>query len=95
MRNIAFVDADVATFGGRCASVLKGLRPLGLPVKSGADLTAKGHPPDATGVAKFGEPFVPLCGDVTHQVDGARVALAHNVGSPTAVSAVSILGRTR
>ena len=30
--------------------------------------------------------------DSTNQVDGARIGLAHNVGGPTAVSAITILG---
>ena len=30
-------------------------------------------------------------GGASNQVDGARVALAHNIGGPTAVSAVTIL----
>jgi hypothetical protein len=30
-------------------------------------------------------------GEAAHQVDGARFALAHNIGGPTAVSAVTLL----
>ncbi|KAB7755089.1 hypothetical protein MPHL43072_17975 [Mycolicibacterium phlei DSM 43072] len=29
--------------------------------------------------------------DVDNQVDGARIGLAHNIGGPTAVAAVTIL----
>ena len=32
-----------------------------------------------------------LRGEAVNQVDGARIALAHNIGGPTAVSAVTIL----
>jgi hypothetical protein len=35
--------------------------------------------------------FAQLRGEAANQVDGARVALAHNIGGPTAVSAVTIL----
>jgi acetyl-CoA C-acetyltransferase len=37
------------------------------------------------------ELFAQLRGEAVNQVDGARVALAHNIGGPTAVSAVTIL----
>jgi hypothetical protein len=45
----------------------------------------------ATGVAQCVELFAQLRGEAANQVDGARVALAHNIGGPTAVSAVTIL----
>ena len=48
-------------------------------------------PPGATGVAQCYELFNQLRGQAENQVDGARVALAHNIGGPTAVSAVTIL----
>ena len=51
----------------------------------------KGHPPRATRVAQCVELFAQLRGEAANQVDGARVALAHNIGGPTAVSAVTIL----
>ncbi len=37
------------------------------------------------------EVFEQLRGDACNQIDGARIALAHKVGDPTAVSAVTIL----
>ena len=63
-----------------------------IPVNPSGGLKAKGHPPGATGVAQCVELFEQLRGESTNQVDGARVALAHNIGGPTAVSAVTILG---
>jgi acetyl-CoA C-acetyltransferase len=63
-----------------------------IPVNPSGGLKAKGHPPGATGVAQCVELFEQLRGDSTNQVDGARTALAHNIGGPTAVSAVTILG---
>ena len=63
-----------------------------LPVNPSGGLKAKGHPPGATGVAQCVEIFEQLRGESTNQVDGARIGLAHNIGGPTAVSAVTILG---
>jgi acetyl-CoA C-acetyltransferase len=62
-----------------------------IPVNPSGGLKSKGHPPGATGVAQCTELFEQLRGDAVNQVDGARWALAHNVGGPTAVSAVTIL----
>ena len=62
-----------------------------LPVNPSGGLKAKGHPPGATGVAQCVELFQQLRGEAVNQVDGARWALAHNVGGPTAVSAVTLL----
>jgi acetyl-CoA C-acetyltransferase len=75
----------------------KGETSLGgrLPVNPSGGLKAKGHPPGATGVAQCVELFEQLRGQAANQVDGARWALAHNVGGPTAVSAVTILEGSR
>jgi acetyl-CoA C-acetyltransferase len=62
-----------------------------LPVNPSGGLKAKGHPPGATGIAQCVELFEQLRGDACNPVDGARLALAHNVGGPTAVAAVTIL----
>ena len=73
------VETEVTSVGGA------------LPVNTSGGLKAKGHPPGATGVAQCVELFAQLRGEAVNQVDGARVALAHNVGGPTAVSAVTLL----
>ncbi|MGV0848895.1 thiolase C-terminal domain-containing protein [Mycolicibacterium phlei] len=73
------VEAEVTTIGG------------GLPVNPSGGLKAKGHPPGATGVAQCVELFAQLRGEAANLVDGARIGLAHNIGGPTAVSAVTIL----
>lgn len=52
---------------------------------------AGSHPPGATGVAQCVELFQQPRGTAHNQVGGARIALAHNIGGPTAVSAVTIL----
>ncbi|MEU1993609.1 beta-ketoacyl synthase N-terminal-like domain-containing protein [Nocardia gamkensis] len=62
-----------------------------LPVNPSGGLKTKGHPPGATGVAQCVELFEQLRGTAVNQVDGARIGLAHNLGGPTAVSAVTIL----
>jgi acetyl-CoA C-acetyltransferase len=77
------VEAGETSVGGR------------LPVNPSGGLKAKGHPPGATGIAQCYELFEQLRGAANNQVDGARFALAHNVGGPTAVSAVTILSNER
>jgi acetyl-CoA C-acetyltransferase len=62
-----------------------------IPINPSGGLKAKGHPPGATGVAQCFEIFEQLRGQSTNQVDGAKIGLAHNVGGPTAVSAITIL----
>lgn len=74
-----FIEADVTSVGGT------------LPVNPSGGLKARGHPPGATGVAQCVELFEQLRGEAANQVDGARIGLAHNIGGPTAVSAVTLL----
>ncbi len=62
-----------------------------IPVNPSGGLKAKGHPPGATGVAQCVELVEQLRGEAANQIDRARVALAHNIGGPTAVSAVTLL----
>jgi acetyl-CoA C-acetyltransferase len=62
-----------------------------MPVNPSGGLKAKGHPPGATGVAQCYELFNQLRGEAENQVYGARIALAHNIGGPTAVAAVTVL----
>jgi acetyl-CoA C-acetyltransferase len=62
-----------------------------LPVNPSGGLKSKGHPPGATGLAQCTELFEQLRGEARNQVEGARWGLAHNLGGPTAVSAITIL----
>lgn len=62
-----------------------------LPVNPSGGLKAKGHPPGATGVAQCVELFEQLRGEAVNQVRDPRWGLAHNIGGPTAVGAVTIL----
>ena len=73
------LEAEVTSVGGA------------LPINPSGGLKAKGHPPGATGVAQCVELFHQLRGEAVNQVDGARIALAHNIGGPTAVAGVTIL----
>ncbi|HVY11692.1 MAG TPA: thiolase family protein [Mycobacteriales bacterium] len=67
-----------------------------LPVNPSGGLKAKGHPPGATGIAQCYEIFGQLRGTAANQVASApRLGLAHNIGGPTAVSAVTILGTAK
>ncbi|WP_216694503.1 thiolase C-terminal domain-containing protein [Dietzia psychralcaliphila] len=75
----AYVESGATTVGGA------------RPVNASGGLKAKGHPPGATGVAQCVELFEQLRGEAANQVEGATAALAHNIGGPTAVSAVTVL----
>jgi acetyl-CoA C-acetyltransferase len=67
-----------------------------LPVNPSGGLKAKGHPPGATGVAQCFEIFEQLRGTAANQVASEpRLGIAHNIGGPTAVSAVTVLSRDR
>ncbi|MEO2104686.1 MAG: thiolase family protein, partial [Actinomycetota bacterium] len=92
------VDIDYEDLGfcgrGEAATMIdKGETDLDgrLPVNPSGGLKSKGHPPGATGVAQCVELYEQLRGEAANQVDGARWGLAHNIGGPTAVSAVTIL----
>jgi acetyl-CoA C-acetyltransferase len=65
------------------------------PVNPSGGLKAKGHPPGATGVAQCVEIVEQLRGEACNQIDGARIGLAHNIGGPTAVSAITVLSNQR
>lgn len=77
------IESGETTIGGR------------IPVNPSGGLKAKGHPPGATGIAQCYEIFEQLRDTACLQVDGARWGLAHNVGGPTAVSAITILSSER
>ncbi|HEV8296378.1 MAG TPA: acetyl-CoA acetyltransferase [Acidimicrobiales bacterium] len=76
----ALIESGATTVEGR------------LPVNPSGGLKAKGHPPGATGIAQCVELFEQLRGEAANQVDRPRLALAQNIGGPTAVAAVTILG---
>jgi acetyl-CoA C-acetyltransferase len=73
------LEAGETSIGGR------------IPVNPSGGLKAKGHPPGATGIAQCFEIFEQLRGEATNQVADPRTGLAHNIGGPTAVSAVTVL----
>jgi acetyl-CoA C-acetyltransferase len=88
-----YEDLGFCERGGAGKLIESGDTQLGgrLPVNPSGGLKAKGHPPGATGVAQCVELFEQLRGEAANQVDAPRWGLAHNVGGPTAVSAVTIL----
>ncbi|GAB2964296.1 acetyl-CoA acetyltransferase [Amycolatopsis acidiphila] len=90
---ISYEDLGFAERFGAYKLVEAGVTSVGgaLPVNPSGGLKAKGHPPGATGVAQCVELFEQLRGEAANQVDGAHVGLAHNIGGPTAVSAVTVL----
>ncbi|EIV91949.1 thiolase [Frankia sp. QA3] len=94
---ISYEDLGFAEKFGAYKLIENGVTNVGgaKPVNPSGGLKAKGHPPGATGVAQCVELFEQLRGEAANQVDGARTALAHNIGGPTAVSAVTILSSQR
>jgi acetyl-CoA C-acetyltransferase len=66
-----------------------------LPVNTDGGLKASGHPVGATGVKQIVELVKQLRGEADRgrQVNGAEIALAHNVGGSGATAVVTILGR--
>jgi acetyl-CoA C-acetyltransferase len=90
---ISYEDLGFCDRGSGHKLVENGETALGgrLPVNPSGGLKAKGHPPGATGIAQCCELFEQLRGDAANQVEGARYGLAHNIGGPTAVSAVTVL----
>lgn len=79
----AFVREGQSMVGGQVA------------VNTSGGLKAKGHPLGATGVGQVYEIFEQLRGETRREraVEGAELALAHNVGGSGATCAVHILGR--
>jgi len=92
---ISYEDLGFAERFGAHKLISSGATAVGgsKPVNPSGGLKAKGHPPGATGVAQCVEIFEQLRGEAANQVDGARTGMAHNIGGPTAVSAVTILSR--
>ncbi|WP_214109378.1 thiolase C-terminal domain-containing protein [Acrocarpospora catenulata] len=88
-----YEDLGFCERGGAKKMIESGQTEVGgsLPVNPSGGLKAKGHPPGATGVAQCVELFEQLRGEAVNQAGTPRWALAHNIGGPTAVSAVTIL----
>jgi acetyl-CoA C-acetyltransferase len=94
---ISYEDLGFTERFGAAAYVASGATTVGgaRPVNASGGLKAKGHPPGATGVAQCVELFEQLRGEAPNQVERARTALAHNIGGPTAVSAVTVLSNQK
>lgn len=63
------------------------------PVNTSGGLLSRGHPIGATGVAQIYQLVRQLRGTAANQVDGARLALAQNLGGTGSYSTVHILER--
>lgn len=75
--------ADLGLLDDPLARLEDGTTSLGgaLPTNVGGGLKARGHPVGATGLAQAVELFAQLTRNAgARQVDGAKVALAHNIG---------------
>lgn len=94
---ISYEDLGFAERFGAHVLIETGATAVGgrIPVNPSGGLKAKGHPPGATGVAQCVEIVEQLRGEASNQVDGARIGITHNIGGPTAVSAVSVLSTDR
>ncbi len=78
-------DAAVAGATGRDGKI---------PVNPSGGLKAKGHPVGATGVSQIVESSFQLRGEAgERQLEGAELALTHNVGGSGATCVVTILGK--
>ncbi|MEM4780396.1 MAG: beta-ketoacyl synthase N-terminal-like domain-containing protein [Halalkalicoccus sp.] len=64
-----------------------------LPTNTSGGLKSKGHPIGATGTGQIVELFDQLRGEANVQVEGARYALAHNVGGSGGGVTVHVLER--
>ena len=65
-----------------------------IPVNPSGGLKACGHPVGATGIKQLVEATLQLRGEAEkRQVDGAEVALTHNVGGSGGTAVVHILSR--
>ncbi len=80
--------------GGEAAKAGATSRDGQIPVNPSGGLKAKGHPVGATGVGQLVEATFQLRGEAgERQIDGAELALTHNVGGSGATCVVTILGR--
>ncbi|WP_336361177.1 thiolase domain-containing protein [Haladaptatus sp. ZSTT2] len=64
-----------------------------VPINPSGGLLSKGHPVGATGIGQVYEVCLQLFGEHENQVDGAELALTHNLGGSGAVCTVTVLGR--
>ncbi|WP_332898444.1 thiolase domain-containing protein [Haladaptatus sp. CMSO5] len=64
-----------------------------VPINPSGGLLSKGHPVGATGIGQVYEACLQLFGEHENQVEGAELALTHNLGGSGAVCTVTVLGR--
>lgn len=87
-------DLGLVPRGEGGAAVADGATAMGtgrVVVNPSGGLLSRGHPVGATGLAQIHELVQQLRGTSTCQVDGAEIALAHNLGGCGATATVTIL----
>jgi acetyl-CoA C-acetyltransferase len=95
---VAMEDIGFYKKGEGWKAVMEGETEIGgrIPINPSGGLKAKGHPVGATGIGMAVEAFEQLLGEAgKRQVEGAEVALTHNVGATGASVVINIYKRER
>ena len=67
-----------------------------IPVNTFGGLKARGNPLGATGIYQLAEIALQLRGDAgAHQIDGAEIGVAQNMGGMASICAVNVLRRAK
>lgn len=93
---IAYEDLELCKPGKGGNMLEEGVTALGgrIPVNTSGGLKAKGHPVGATGTAQAYEAYLQLTGQAEkRQVEGAELAVTHNVGGSGATATVHVYRR--
>ncbi len=93
---IAYEDLELCRPGKGRNMLEEGVTALGgkIPVNTSGGLKAKGHPVGATGTAQAYEAYLQLTGQAEkRQVEGAELAVTHNVGGSGATATVHVYRR--
>lgn len=95
---VAMEDIGFYKKGEGWKAVMEGETEIGgrIPINPSGGLKAKGHPVGATGIGMAVEVFEQLLGEAgKRQVEGAEIALTHNVGATGGTVVVNIYKRER
>ncbi|MGQ4891782.1 MAG: thiolase domain-containing protein [Candidatus Njordarchaeia archaeon] len=95
---VAMEDIGFYKKGEGWKAVMEGETEIGgkIPINPSGGLKAKGHPVGATGIGMAEEVFEQLLGEAgKRQVEGAEIALTHNVGATGGTVVVNIYKRER
>lgn len=94
---LALEDLGFAERGGAPAATSGGETGLEgrIPVNPSGGLLSKGHPIGATGIGQIIELVRQLRDESDNQVDGAELALAHNIGGTGGLASVTLLRQAK